>query len=170
MLKLVVRWASIGVVAAFVTIQAVPYGRNHTNPPVRGEPAWDSPQTRELTVRACFDCHSNETVWPWYSNIAPLSWLIQSDVDEGRKKVNYSEWNRLQKEAKESAETVQEGEMPPWYYAILHPEARLSSSERQALIRGLEATFGGKEEEKEGEKPEEDEEHDKEKEHGSSRR
>ena len=127
-------------------------GRNHTNPPVRMEPPWDSPDTRDLAVRACFDCHSNQTVWPWYSSIAPFSWLVQSDVDEGRKKVNYSEWDRPQEEAEDSAETVQEETMPPWYYAILHPQAKLSSAERQALIRGLVATFGEEEDQEHGKK------------------
>ena len=140
-----VRQMGIAVVVALVALQAWPYGRNHTNPPVRTEPAWDSTETRELAVRACFDCHSNQTAWPWYSNIAPFSWLIQSDVDEGRNTVNYSEWDRPQKEARESPESVREGEMPPWYYVLLHPQAKLSSVERQALIRGLEATFGRRE-------------------------
>jgi len=84
----------IGIVLAgvivLIAIQLVPYGHAHTNPPVTGDPQWDSPQTRELAKRACFDCHSNETVWPWYSNIAPVSWLIQHDVDEGRSRMNFS--------------------------------------------------------------------------------
>jgi hypothetical protein len=62
----------VGVVV-FVAIQLVPYGRDHTNPPVTAEPRWDSPQTRTLAVSACFDCHSNETAWPWYTNVAPFS-------------------------------------------------------------------------------------------------
>ncbi|MFQ5962335.1 MAG: heme-binding domain-containing protein [Candidatus Methylomirabilales bacterium] len=158
MLKALVPWVAIGGVILLLGIQVIPYGRHHTNPPARVEPAWDSTETRELTVRACFDCHSNQTVWPWYANLAPFSWLVQSDVDEGRGKVNYSEWGRPQKEAKQSAEEVQEREMPPWYYAMLHPEAQLSSSERQALIRGLEATFGREEK---GEHGEEKEAHEK---------
>jgi mono/diheme cytochrome c family protein len=136
----VVRWVVIGVVVLVAAVQLVPYGRAHTNPPVRREPAWDAPQTRELAVRACFDCHSNQTVWPWYSTIAPISWLIQRDVDEGRRKTNFSEWDRAQKEAHESAKTVQKATMPPWYY----PWAKLSPAERQTLIRGLEATLGTK--------------------------
>ena len=136
----VVRWVVIGVVVLVVAVQLVPYGRAHTNPPVRREPVWDAPQTRELAVRACFDCHSNQTVWPWYSNIAPISWLVQRDVDEGRRKTNFSEWDRPQKEAHESAKTVRKATMPPWYY----PWAKLSPAERQTLIRGLEATLGTK--------------------------
>ena len=68
------------LVGLFVVMQAVPYGRDHTNPPVIVEPAWDSPRTRELAVRACFDCHSNETKWPSYSHVAPLSWVVQRHV------------------------------------------------------------------------------------------
>ena len=134
--------AAIALGVLFLLMQLVPYGRDHTNPPVQQEPPWDSPQTRALAVRACYDCHSNETVWPWYSNVAPVSWLIQHDVDEGRSEVNFSEWNRPQPEANESAETVREGSMPPWYYLPLHPDARLSPEELDALARGLEATFG----------------------------
>ena len=129
------------LLALFLLIQLVPYGRNHTNPPVIQEPNWDSPQTRELVKRACFDCHSNETVWPWYSNIAPLSWLVQRDVEVGRRKLNFSEWNRPQEEAKEAVDTVRKGEMPPLQYKILHPQARLSATEKEALIRGLTATL-----------------------------
>ena len=132
------------VVGSAIVIQVVPYGRHHTNPPVLAEPSWDSPQTRALAARACFDCHSNETVWPWYSHVAPISWLVQRDVDEGRRAVNFSEWNRPQKEARESASTVREGEMPPWIYTIRSSSARLSSAEREALAAGLAATLGSR--------------------------
>jgi mono/diheme cytochrome c family protein len=130
------------LVIGFVAIQLVPYGRAHTNPPVTAEPAWDSPATRELAARACFDCHSNETGWPWYSNLAPVSWLLQRHVDEGREKLNFSEWGSGEQETEDMAELVREGEMPPWDYLLLHPEARLSATEQQALIDGLTRTFG----------------------------
>jgi mono/diheme cytochrome c family protein len=129
-------------VGGLLLSQAVPYGREHSNPPVIEEPAWDSSETRALAVKACFDCHSNETVWPWYSNVAPLSWLVQRDVDEGRETLNFSEWNRPQ-EGDESAETVREGSMPPGQYLITHPDARLTDSQLEALATGLTATFGG---------------------------
>ena len=132
----------IVALVAFIGIQAVPYGREHRNPPVRMEPPWDSAETRGLAVRACFDCHSNETTWPWYTNVAPISWLTQLDVDEGRRVLNFSEWDRPQREARESAETVREREMPPWFYSLPRPAARLSAAERDALIRGFEAMFG----------------------------
>ncbi len=136
------RWGVLAVVVLFVLIQLVPYGRNHTNPPVLAEPEWDSPQTRELAVRACFDCHSNETKWPFYSHIAPMSWLVQKDVDEGRSRLNFSEWTRPQQDADDAAEVVREGTMPLKQYLFLHPEARLSAAEREALANGLEATIG----------------------------
>jgi hypothetical protein len=135
--------ALIAVVVVGLAIQAIPYGRDHTNPPITGEPAWDSPETRALTVRACFDCHSNEVEYPWYSNIAPISWAVQSHVDAGRAKVNYSEWDQPQDKADESAETVRDGEMPPPSYTrFAHADAMLSDAELRRLIAGLVATFG----------------------------
>jgi heme-binding protein len=136
------RSAALAVFALFVLIQIAPYGRNHTNPPVVKEPSWSDATTRPLAVRACFDCHSNETRWPWYSKVAPVSWLVQYDVDKGRRELNFSEWQRSYAEAGEAAETIQEGEMPPAYYTVLHPEARLSPEEKQALARGLSTTLG----------------------------
>ncbi|MCB8968651.1 MAG: heme-binding domain-containing protein [Ardenticatenaceae bacterium] len=131
------------VFVGFVLIQLVPYGRAHENPSVVQEPNWDSPETRALVERACFDCHSNETEWPWYSNIAPVSWLVQHDVEEGRSKLNFSTWGQGRNEADEAVEVVQEGEMPMPVFLIMHPEARLSAAEKDALIRGLAATVGG---------------------------
>lgn len=151
-----IRRTLVGLLAVFLALQLVPYGREHTNPPVRAEPAWDAPQTRELTRRACFDCHSNETNWPWYSHVAPVSWLVQRDVEEGRAKLNYSEWDRPQEETSESAEAVREAKMPPRGYLLPHPEARLSDAERQSLIVGLEATFGGERKGRSGEEGEDE--------------
>ncbi len=133
----------VGLMLLVLLIQLIPYGREHTNPPVIAEPAWDSPQTRALFFRACADCHSNETKWPWYSNIAPASWLITRDVTQGREEFNVSEWGRPDNDGDDAAKLVQNGEMPPWFYLPLHPEANLSPVERQQLINGLLATFGG---------------------------
>jgi hypothetical protein len=142
MLERIGKIVLVVVVGLFVLAQFVPYGRNHDNPPVGPEPSWDSARTRALAARACFDCHSNETHWPWYSHVAPVSWLLQHDVDEGRRTVNFSDWSRPYEEASESAQTVIEGEMPPWFYVLLHPPAKLSAEEKNELIAGLEATFG----------------------------
>ena len=106
------------------------------------EPNWNSPETKALFDRACADCHSNQTVWPWYSTIAPVSWLVQHDTEEGRQKLNVSEWAQGKYEAHEAAETVQSGAMPMPVFLITHPDARLSAAERQTLADGLTATFG----------------------------
>ena len=148
------RRMAFGAAIAFAAIQVVPYGRNHTNPPMGQEPAWNAAETRALAKRACFDCHSNETKWPWYSNVAPASWLTQRDTLRGREKLNFSEWNLPQKKAEDAAEEVQKGDMPLWFYTPIHPSAKLTPPERQALIAGLRATMGerGEKESKESEK------------------
>jgi mono/diheme cytochrome c family protein len=134
--------ALLALAVLLVLIQLVPYGRDHSNPPVTQEVKWDSQRTRELALGACYDCHSNLTTWPWYTNVAPISWLAQSDVDGGRGVLNFTEWNRPQEaDASEIVETVREGEMPPWQYKPLHPAGRLSSTEQDELVRGLERTL-----------------------------
>jgi cytochrome c551/c552 len=138
-MRKIVAWAFGLVLAVFLLIQLVPYGRDHTNPPVVQEPAWEDPVVRDLAEQACFDCHSNETDWsPWYADIAPASWLVQRDVVEGREHLNFSEWSAGRpEEADETAEVVLEGEMPPFQYLIMHPEARLSEAQKQQLASGL---------------------------------
>ncbi|MCX6061063.1 MAG: heme-binding domain-containing protein [Campylobacterales bacterium] len=132
-----------GVVVAAVAIQFVPYGKNHINPPIISEPKWDSPRTKELFNNACANCHSHETKYPWYSNVAPVSWLLQRDIDEGREHFNVSVWGAQKKnKGKDAAKEVREGEMPPWFYLPTHPEAKLTDTQKQELISGLEKTFG----------------------------
>ena len=123
-------------------IQLIPYGRNHTNPAVIAEPKWDGPKTKELAQRTCYDCHSNETAWPWYTNIVPFSWLVQNDVDKGRRALNFSEWDRPQRRVDEASRIVLEGEMPPGIYLLMHPSARLSPAEVNQLAQGLVNTIG----------------------------
>lgn len=138
-----VRRLAIAVVALVLVLQFVPYGHAHRNPPVSEEPQWDSPETRTLFFRACRDCHSNETVWPWYSNVAPVSWLVTRDVNHGREHLNVSDWNRAEEHhGEEAAEMVEKDYMPLWFYLPLHPEAQLSPEDKKRLIRGLEQTFG----------------------------
>ena len=134
----VVQW----VLAAGVLIQLIPFGRDHTNPPDAKEPAWDSPATKDLVRRACFDCHSNQTVWLWYSRVAPVSWLVQRDVNGGRRHLNFTEWDKPQRHAKDIAEQVKQGDMPPWFYLPMHPAARLSDTEKQQLLDGAEKSLG----------------------------
>lgn len=128
--------------ATFIMMQV--FTVRHSNPPVIKEPLWDSPQTRAYAKRACFDCHSNETVYPWYTYVAPVSWVTNHHIVEGREKLNFSEWNRVQEEASEAAESVTEGEMPTKDYLLLHADARLSKTETDAFVARLIKTFGKK--------------------------
>ena len=93
----------------------------------------------KLLNNACFDCHSNQTVYPWYASVAPVSWLVVRDIREGRKHLNFSEWKMLGKKEKlkvldKISEEVDEGEMPMKIYPPLHPEARLSDADRNKIV------------------------------------
>ena len=133
------RSAKIGLGAVVVLggIQAIRFER--TNPPITadiGAPADVAPVLR----RACYDCHSNETVWPWYSHVAPVSWLLHRDVVEGRRHLNFSEWDRVPvakraRRFQEVGEQVKEGEMPPRFYLPMHRTARLSDADKAILER-----------------------------------
>jgi hypothetical protein len=108
----------------------------HTNPPVEDE-VTAPPEVREILRRACWDCHSNETVWGWHTYVAPASWLTVHDVKEGREDLNFSAWERSRRKEKlpqKIAEEVGEGDMPPFLYRLAHPRARLSKEERAALV------------------------------------
>jgi len=142
-MKRVFKWVFRVVLALLALIQLVPYGRDRATHPDGKEPDWDSPRTRELALRACFDCHSNLTHWPWYTWIAPASWLVQHDVDEGREHLDFTQFDKRQRNAGECADQVRSGEMPLWQYELMHPRARLSDAERDELADGLERMFGG---------------------------
>lgn len=108
-----------------------------TNPPVERDVA-APPAVAAVLRRACYDCHSNETVWPWYSHVAPVSWLLARDVREGRAELNFSVWDSYEakkkaKKLKETAEEVVEGEMPPWFYVAAHREAALSHADVESI-------------------------------------
>jgi mono/diheme cytochrome c family protein len=133
--------AIVAVLGGFLAIQLVPYGHSHANPPVATAVKFDSSRTQELVNGACADCHSNITSWPPESNVAPFSWLIQHDVDEGRANLNFSEWQRAQPDVNQLVGAISEGEMPPLQYRLLHPDARLSDAEKAALISGLRSTY-----------------------------
>lgn len=142
---------AVTVLILFVVALAV--GPRHTNPPVISEPQWDTPATRQLAARACFDCHSNETKWPLYSALPVLGPLIEGHVSAGRKELNFSEWGvpgREQQEGEEAAEKVfeprhyaEDDVIPQPSYGFMHRKARLSQAEREQLARGLQATLGG---------------------------
>lgn len=122
------------VILVIIGIQFVPVER--TNPPVQSD--IDAPaNVKTILKRACYDCHSNETNWAWYTKVAPVSFLIAKDVNDGRKHVNFSEWgnytNKTEKIKEEIWEEVREEHMPPWQYKILHKEATLSMEEKEII-------------------------------------
>jgi hypothetical protein len=127
---------ALSILIVLVAIQFVPVGIG--NPPVTADIP-SSPAVKAILRRACYDCHSNETEWPWYGRIAPGSWLIARDVRAGRAELNFSTWDRYStqqqvRKLKESWEEIAEGEMPPWFYLPVHRDARLSAEDR-ALLR-----------------------------------
>jgi hypothetical protein len=127
--------------ALFLLIQIIPIGPQRTNPPVVNEPRWDSPQTRTLAKRACFDCHSNEIKWPWYSYITPVSWLLANDVLDGRAAFNFSDWHAGDMNSAAMAAQINGGKMPLPQYLLMHPTARFTDSEKKQLIAGLTSTL-----------------------------
>jgi len=127
---------ALGTLAgAFLAVQAVRIDR--TNPPVEQDVA--APAAVEgLLRRACYNCHSHETAWPWYSHLAPVSWLLAHDVAEGRRELDFSAWAayppaKKVRKLRKSADEVAKGKMPPWYYTLVHAEARLAPGEREML-------------------------------------
>jgi hypothetical protein len=139
----------VGVILLlFVIVQLIPWGSlipafAETNPPVQTQIQWNSPQTEQLVKAACYDCHSNETVWPWYAKLTPVSWLVAHDTNEGRSRLNFSTQSADQINPNELIQQIQRGEMPKGIYTIMHPSAVLSSEQKAALIAGLQASLHG---------------------------
>lgn len=136
---------AIGItVVVLAVMQVVPVKRD--NPPVKTPITWDSDTTKRLVYASCMDCHSNETAWPWYSYIAPASWLTTMHVHDGRAEMNLSELDSMpsfqrRRLAENMAEQIRMGSMPPKDYLILHPDARLTDAEKQQLIEGLQKSI-----------------------------
>lgn len=122
-----------------IAIQFIPV--NRTNPPVTQEVKWDSPATRVLAQRACFDCHSNETTWPWDGYIAPVSWYIANHIADGKRRLNFSTWDQPNSSLEEVVRSIKNDSMPLSSYLLMHPNAKLTQSEKDALIAGLTATM-----------------------------
>ena len=125
----------LGVVVAFGAMQLVTCA--HTNPKATGE-IRVAANVKTVLKRACYDCHSNETVWPWYSNVAPISWLVARDVNDGREEVNFSTWETMspEKQAKRQrkiGEEVAGGDMPLFFYLPMHPKAKLSDADKAVI-------------------------------------
>ncbi|GAB4180065.1 MAG: heme-binding domain-containing protein [Calditrichia bacterium] len=124
-----------------------------TNPPVSGSVKWDSPKTEQYFKRACANCHSHETDWPWYSYLAPAAFLVAHNVNEAREHFNIS--TSQMGEADEAYEVVLKKEMPPSDYLLLHPEAKLSPEEIAEFSEGLKKTFSSDPKKFDSQEPEE---------------
>lgn len=131
------------LLAVFLALQLVPYGWTKSNPPVTRDAPWPSPEAEAIARTSCYDCHSNETDWPVYSYVAPMSWLVRRDVDNGRAELNFSEWDRGGGEVDEAADVVEDGEMPLANYTRIHRDARLTDEEAATLIAALEQMSEG---------------------------
>jgi hypothetical protein len=133
--------ALLGIAGGLLAAQFVPVQR--TNPPVKSDVS--APPGIEATLRrACYDCHSNETRWPWYSRVAPISWLAQHEVELGRKEINFSEWGEYYPATRKRKlqwmdRAIRQEAMPPWSYRIVHPDARITQEDRAALERWIDS-------------------------------
>lgn len=132
----------LAVAVVFAAIQLVPYGWRHPNPPVIADAPWPTAESERIARSSCYACHSNETDWPAYSYVAPMSWLVRSDVEEGRDELNFSDWADDAGEADDAIEVVLEGAMPPDRYTAIHRGARLTDDEVDELVRALEQMDG----------------------------
>lgn len=131
----ITKYVISALIVVFILIQFVPVAK--TNPPVTAE--IDAPaDVKDIIRRSCYDCHSNESSWPWYSKIAPFSWFVIDHVNEAREEFNFSTWDKYSKKKKakvieEIWEEVEEEEMPLWTYTILHSDAKLSEAEKEVI-------------------------------------
>lgn len=140
-MKKILRWIGIIVPAAFVLIQF--FQPNRTNPPIDQATTIEADSEFTMPVSgllrtACFDCHSNETRWPWYSYVAPVSWLVADDVASGRRHLNFSEWEKYPKSKRvlklgQIYEQVSKGDMPIQKYLYIHADARLTAADRDSI-------------------------------------
>lgn len=147
MLRKIIVGTAAFILIGFIVIQILPVGnfisvlKRDPNPPVTATVAWDSPLTERMVRNSCFDCHSNETVWPWYSNVAPFSWLITREVNKGRRAMNFSE-DPPESFDVDDMEWHINNDMPPRLYLTLHTNAELSQAERALLVKALAAMYG----------------------------
>jgi hypothetical protein len=128
------------LLAAFALLQLVPYGHDHSTPPTTKRASL-GPAAAQIADGACMDCHSNETTWPWYADVAPPSFLVVNDVKGGREHMNLSRWDTPQPDLAEVVDAIDAGGMPPAQYKVIHGGARLSDSERRTLIAGFRALY-----------------------------
>ncbi|MET0144718.1 MAG: heme-binding domain-containing protein [Ilumatobacteraceae bacterium] len=133
----IARWPLGALAVAFVAIQFVPFGWWHENPPVVQDAPWPSAESAAIARTSCYSCHSNETNWPAYSYVAPFSWLVRRDVEDGRHELNFSDWSEAVDEADDAVEMIAEGRMPPSQYTLVHRDAELTDAEAHTLVEAL---------------------------------
>ena len=129
------RLILIVIVVAVVVAQIVPVTRD--NPPIQAD-FNASPAVNQVLKKSCYDCHSNETVWPWYSYVAPVSWLVAGDVHDARKMLNFSNWGILPEQKIKRAplnmwDEVDQGGMPLPMYLLMHRDARLTDADKAVI-------------------------------------
>jgi hypothetical protein len=142
-MKKKLKWIFAALVVCFALLQFTNPPR--TNPPVKNDfiaAANPPPQMATMLHAACYDCHSSETRWPWYSRVAPMSWQIAKDVNDGRDNLNLSDWpsndpKRAAKKMEDMSEQIGYGEMPLKKYTLIHAGARLTGSQRKELTDWL---------------------------------
>ena len=142
-LRKLAKWFVLSLAAVFLLLQFKQPQR--TNPPVESE-IMAPPEIAAILQRSCYDCHSHKTDWPWYTYVAPLSWWIADHVHDGRGDLNFSRWpvlefDELEHNFRDIDEQIAKGEMPLKSYLILHPGARLSDEEKDALRRWAQSNF-----------------------------
>lgn len=129
---------SISIIIVIILIQFVPINRE--NPQTKQGSEIQLPkEVNQIIIRSCYDCHSNNTIWPWYSNVAPVSWFVANHVHEARKELNFSEWStysekRMNHKLKGISEEVEENEMPLTSYLLMHEKANLSEKDKGLII------------------------------------
>lgn len=125
----------LALAAVFLLLQLIPADKS--NPPVQADLV-AAPEVKAILKRCCYDCHSNETHWPWYSYIKPVAWLVAHDVFEGREHLNFSDWgnyseNKRSSKSEECVELIESGEMPMQIYLLMHGDAKVSADELRVL-------------------------------------
>ena len=147
MVEKILRWVVIALAVGFTVIQLIQPDRS--NPPtdqamvIEAKLNFRAPISTMLKA-SCYDCHSNETRWPWYSNVAPVSWLVADDVHTGRRHLNFSEWGKYPKSKQilklgQIYEQVSKGDMPIVKYLYMHSDAKLSQANRDSITAWTEA-------------------------------
>src|SRR3989440_6835015 len=137
----ILKWIAIALAVIFVGMQFIRPARS--NPPVDQSQTIEAhtqmtPEVASILDRSCRDCHSNKTVWPWYTNVAPISWWLSNHVNDGRRDLNFSDWaslpaDRQERKLRQICDEIQDGNMPLSSYLPMHPAARLSDQDKKTL-------------------------------------